>query len=299
MIKQKARFLTTTGSGLLLLGGVASGAQPIIGNDWQSSSFITHVVVKDPGKTGLPCARGTPVTLEVTGLGGAGDVAVSLSCADGKHFQKVRGKLEGHQEIKGCSNNLKPCSWTDLGFGGAAGATAGRSGHPGGMQAVMMDGSVRFQVRSGRFEKLQIGLLLPAVKKYALGSVHSTWDASSFQTKVILQDSARTSLRSRTPYTVEIRGVGGDGKIMARFFNAQGRLVGEYPGKLTGFEKFGPKGKTMSWSQLGFKANSPLKASVMGDGSVRFLSSSISPGVWIGMSAPALQKVQAAAPRTR
>lgn len=129
---------------------------------WSSSSFI---VIIDPPKerTALQetCGPRSRITLEVVGKGeavgrpGEGAVLARFTCASGKPALQVAGKLKGFQEVKSCSNNLKPCSWTGLGFD--------RSIRKG---TWILDGSsLRFQISSKLTEKCVIEIVLPALQK--------------------------------------------------------------------------------------------------------------------------------------
>lgn len=78
-----------------------------------------------------------------------------FTCSSGKPALQVAGKLKGFQEVKSCSNNLKPCSWTGLGFDRSS-----RKGY-----WILDNSSVRFQVFSKLTQKCVIEIVLPAPQK--------------------------------------------------------------------------------------------------------------------------------------
>jgi len=150
---------------------------------------------------------------------------------------------------------------------------------------------------------MRIGLRLGGIAlgcTVALSALAEDWQASSFLTRVTIGDPGKSALRARTAYSVEIFGVGGQ-DVRARFFEAwpskagSGKLVAECSGKLTGYEKAGPRVKSFSWAALGFSSLCPSDSAVQADGSVRlwFTSTKFS-GVQIGMLLPAVQKVRTA-----
>lgn len=144
---------------------------------------------------------------------------------------------------------------------------------------------------------MRIGLRLGGIAlgwAVALSALASTWAASSFQTRVTIGDAGKSALRARTAYAVEIFGVGGQGDVRARFFEAgSGKLVAECSGKLTGYEKAGARVKSFSWAALGFGSSSRGVNVLMADGSVRFVVESIKfSGVQIVMLLPAVQKLR-------
>jgi hypothetical protein len=158
----KTRLRVTLALVSCFVGAGAAGQSSPPSYVWSSSSFIT-IIDPPKEKTALQeaCGPRSRITLEVVGKGaaagrpGEGAVLARFTCSSGKQALQVAGKLKGFQEVKSCSNNLKPCSWTGLGFD--------RSIRKG--TWILDSSSARFQIFSKLTEKCLIEVVLPAPQK--------------------------------------------------------------------------------------------------------------------------------------
>lgn len=129
--------------------------------NWDRATFNRSVQIDAPGKTALK-SKGR-FSLEVVMKGERGDVQLRFFDAAGAPLAQVPGKVHGIEKHEATATGKSRAAggtwagdqkWSDAGFDG----TSPFSAH------VLADGSVRFELRSSKFQGLVIDGTLPAVR---------------------------------------------------------------------------------------------------------------------------------------